>query len=297
MSNDELINRIMDRVLANRKGPNLGNVVSHAAASDHTHDSHDDCSQCGCGHCVSERPEAASRLASAGAIRLATSIGIGKIETAIAAMIDHTILKPNATAREIEQLCSEALEYGFYSVCVNPTHIARCRSILAGSNVKVCAVIGFPLGANTTADKAFEARNAEELGADETDMVINIGALKDNQLSFVYDDIAAVVNATSNNVLVKVILETAYLTTEEKIKACLLSRKACADFVKTSTGFGPSGASLEDVILMRHVVGQELGVKASGGIRDTAMAIKMLQAGATRLGTSASVKIVTGAAG
>jgi deoxyribose-phosphate aldolase len=236
-------------------------------------------------------------MTNAGADRLTTTIGIDKkIDVSIAKMIDHTILKPNATAREIEQLCGEALEYGFYSVCINPTHIGRCRSILAGSKVKICTVAGFPLGASSAATKAFEARNAEEMGADEIDMVINIGALKDNELEFVRNDVASVVNATSTKVLTKVILENAFLTTEEKIKGCILSKEAGADFVKTSTGFGPSGATLEDVILMRHVVGMEFGVKAAGGIRDTAIALKMLEAGATRIGASASVKIVTGLA-
>jgi len=288
MSKDELIEKIVDEVLAGRQ-----------ARPGKNDESDDDCRRCeGCGHCVSERPQAVARIANAGAGRLTSTIGVGRnIDATIAAMIDHTILKPNATAREIEQLCGEALEFGFYSVCINPTHIARCRSILAGSQVKICTVVGFPLGANSTIVKSFEAGSAEEMGADEIDMVINIGALKDNELAFVRDDIAAVVNATSKGVLTKVILENAYLAVEEKIRGCLLCKEAGADFVKTSTGFGPSGATLEDVILMRHVVGQELGVKAAGGIRDTAMAIKMLQAGATRIGASASVKIVTGAAG
>jgi deoxyribose-phosphate aldolase len=282
MSNDELIERIVNDVLAGR---------SEKGESDHK--------ECrGCGHCVTERPEAVARIANAGAGRLTSTIGVGKnIDAVIAAMIDHTILKPNATAHEIEQLCGEALDYGFYSVCINPTHIARCRSILAGSRVKVCTVVGFPLGATTTAAKMFEAHHSEELGAEEIDMVINIGALKDGELAFVHDDIAAVVNSTSKSVLTKVILENAFLSVEEKIRACMLCKEAGADFVKTSTGFGPSGATLEDVILMRHVVGQELGVKAAGGIRDTAMAVKMLQAGATRIGASASVKIVTGKVG
>lgn len=283
MSKDELIERIVNQVITER------------ARVSGSEPDHRECASCG--HCVSERPQAVAQIANAGAGRLTSTVGLGKnVDTAIAAMIDHTILKPNATAREIEQLCGEALEFGFCSVCVNPTHVARCRAILAGSQVKVCTVVGFPLGATTTAAKAFEARHAEELGAQEIDMVINIGALKDGELDFVRDDIAAVVNATSKGVLTKVILENAYLSVEEKIKACILCKEAGADFVKTSTGFGPSGATLEDVILMRHVVGQELGVKAAGGIRDTAMAVKMLQAGATRIGASASVKIVTGAA-
>jgi deoxyribose-phosphate aldolase len=279
--NDELIERIIREVLANRQ-----------QKPQPTDNDHKSCS--GCGHCVSERPAAVSRIADAGAQRITATVRVGKnIDAAVAAMIDHTLLKPNATSREIEQLCAEAMEYGFYSVCINPTHVERCRVLLEGSRVRVCTVIGFPLGANTTDTKSFEAKNAESLGATEIDMVINIGALKDNQLDFVKNDIAAVVNATSRGVITKVILENAYLTTEEKIKGCLMAKAAGADFVKTSTGFGPTGATLEDVALMRHVVGEQIGVKAAGGIRDTEMAAKMLKAGATRIGASASVKIVT----
>jgi deoxyribose-phosphate aldolase len=242
-----------------------------------------------------ERPAAVKRIADAGAARIGATIGIDKsVEGGIAAMIDHTLLKANAAAREIEQLCSEAMEYGFYSVCINPTHVGRCRALLTGSKVKVCTVIGFPLGANTIATKTSEAKDAESIGADEIDMVINIGALKDNELGFVADDIASVVNATSRGIITKVILENAFLTAEEKIKGCLMAKSAGADFVKTSTGFGPSGATLEDVRLMKYVVGEALGVKAAGGIRDTAMALRMMEAGATRIGASASVKIVSG---
>ena len=282
---DDIIERIVDQVLAARR------LRPEAAA--------DDCGGCGaCGHCIAKRQDAISKITQAGASRISASIGLEKrFDAVLAGMIDHTLLKPNATAREVEQLCGEALEYGFFSVCINPTHIARCRSLLSGSRVKVCAVIGFPLGANSTASKVFEARDAESMSADEVDMVINIGALKDNELGFVYDDIASVVNATSGNVLTKVILENAYLSLEEKIRGCLISKGAGAQFVKTSTGFGPSGATLEDVALMRYVVGEDLGVKAAGGIRDTSMALKMMQAGATRIGASASVKIIAGTSG
>jgi deoxyribose-phosphate aldolase len=281
-NNEDLIRKIVDQVLSGQEEKARGTEDDHASCQ-------------GCGHCIAKRPAAVKQIAEAGASRVSAGIGVGK-DIVTPTLIDHTLLKPNATARELEQLCGEALEYGFYSVCINPTHVARCRAILAGSRVKVCTVIGFPLGANTTGTKAFEAKDAESLGAEEIDMVINIGALKDNELSFVKDDIATVVNATSKNVITKVILENAYLTTEEKIKGCLMCKAAGADFVKTSTGFGPSGATLEDVALMRRVVGEELGVKAAGGIRDTAMALKMMQAGATRIGASASVKIVTGTA-
>lgn len=284
-NNEDLIRQIVEQVLTERnRQPQVKS---------------DDCTTCvGCGHCVSQRPDASMKIAEAGANRLAATIGVGKdIDTRLAQMIDHTLLKQNAVAKEVEQLCGEALEYGFCSVCINPTHIERCKNLLAGSQVKVCTVIGFPLGANTTASKVFEARDAEQMGADEIDMVINIGAMKDNELNFVRDDIASVVQATSQHIITKVILENAFLTTEEKIKGCLMSRAARADFVKTSTGFGPSGATLEDVALMRYVVGQELGVKAAGGIRDTSQALKMMQAGATRIGASASVKIVSGTSG
>jgi deoxyribose-phosphate aldolase len=279
-NNDELIRKIVEQVLAKQGKPERADDPDH-----------NNCTSCG--HCVADRPVAVRQIAQAGASRVSAGIGVSRPEVS-PALIDHTLLKPNAVAREIEQLCGEALEYGFYSVCINPTHVARCKEILSGSRVKVCTVIGFPLGANMTAVKENEAKSAEELGADEIDMVINIGALKDDELSFVRDDIAAVVEATSKDVITKVILENAYLSTEEKIKACLMCKDAGADFVKTSTGFGPSGATVEDVTLMRYVVGSELGVKAAGGIRDTAMALKMMQAGATRIGASASVKIVTG---
>ena len=210
------------------------------------------------------------------------------------AMIDHTQLRPDATASQIEELCAEALELGFWAVCINPIHIGRCRILLAASKVKICTVVGFPLGAATTASKVFEAKDAESLGADEIDMVINIGALKDGEWGTVEDDIASVVNATSKNIITKVILENCYLTEEEKIKGCQLAEAVGADFVKTSTGFGPSGATAEDVALMRKTVGDKLGVKAAGGIRDLQTALKMIEAGATRIGTSSSVRIVAG---
>lgn len=210
-----------------------------------------------------------------------------------ASMIDHTLLKANATQEEIGKLCEEAKKYGFASVCVNPAYVPLASKLLRGSNVKVCTVIGFPLGSTTPTVKAIEARDAIANGADEIDMVINIGALKSGNHTLVLDDIKAVRQATRGKIL-KVILETAYLTKEEKIIACKLSKEAGADFVKTSTGFGPHGATVEDVKLMREVVGPDMGVKASGGIRDCKTAAEMVKAGATRLGTSASVAIVSG---
>ncbi|MEW6012656.1 MAG: deoxyribose-phosphate aldolase [Elusimicrobiales bacterium] len=210
-----------------------------------------------------------------------------------ASMIDHTLLKANATQEEIGKLCQEARQYNFASVCVNPAYVSLASRLLKGSNVKVCTVIGFPLGSTTPTVKAIEARDAIAAGADEIDMVINIGALKSGNDQLVLEDIKAVREATRGKIL-KVIIETAYLTRDEKIRACKMSKEAGADFVKTSTGFGPHGATVEDVKLMREVVGPDMGVKASGGIRDSKTASEMVKAGATRLGTSASVAIVTG---
>ena len=212
-------------------------------------------------------------------------------------MIDHTLLKPEATYAEIAQLCDEARQYGFASVCVNATHVKRCAERLAGSPVKVCAVVGFPLGATVPEVKAYEAQQAIEDGATEIDMVINVGALKSKDNDLVARDIGAVVRtARASGALVKVIIEAALLTDEEKATACQLAKEAGADFVKTSTGFGPGGATARDVELMRRVVGPTMGIKAAGGIRTREDAEKMVAAGATRIGASASVKIVAGAA-
>lgn len=210
----------------------------------------------------------------------------------VSTLIDHTLLKPDATREQIMNLCEEAKEYGFASVCVNPTNVRLASTILRNTPVKVCTVIGFPLGANTSIIKAIEARDAMANGASEVDMVINVGALKSGDYDLVKRDIEAVVDAAHGKALVKVILETAFLTDEEKVKGCLLAKLAGADFVKTSTGFGPGGATVEDVRLMRKVVGPEMGVKASGGIRDYESVCKMVEAGATRIGASAGVKIM-----
>ena len=207
--------------------------------------------------------------------------------------IDHTLLKPEATKTQIENLCKEAIKYDFVSVCVNPTHVAYCAKLLKNSDVKVCTVIGFPLGSNTTETKVFETKNAIENGADEIDMVINIGALKDKNYNFVKEDIESVVKA-ANSKLVKVILETCLLTEEEVKEACKLSQEAKADYVKTSTGFSKSGASVEMVKIMYDTVHDTMKVKASGGVRTYDDAIKMIEAGASRIGTSNGVGIVTG---
>lgn len=212
----------------------------------------------------------------------------------IAAMIDHTLLKPEATREQIETLCQEAKEHQFFSVCVNPTWVTIARDLLSGSNVKVCTVIGFPLGATTPETKAFETKNVIDNGANEVDMVINIGALKDKNDELVEKDIRAVVDTAKGKALTKVIIETSLLTKEEKIRACQLAVKAGADFVKTSTGFSTGGATVEDIRLMRETVGPDIGVKASGGVRNTEDTQKMIDAGATRIGASAGVAILQG---
>ncbi|MFF2447606.1 deoxyribose-phosphate aldolase [Neobacillus sp. NPDC058068] len=214
--------------------------------------------------------------------------------TNVAAMIDHTLLKPESTKGQIETLCREARENKFFSVCVNPTWVRTAKELLQGSDVKVCTVIGFPLGATTSETKAFETTNAIEHGADEVDMVINIGALKDGNDELVGSDIRAVVEAAKGKALTKVIIETSLLTKEEKIRACELAVKAGADYVKTSTGFSTGGATFEDIALMRKTVGPDIGVKASGGVRSTEDAQKMIDAGATRIGASSSVAIING---
>jgi len=209
----------------------------------------------------------------------------------MASYIDHTLLKPEATEEQVLVLCAEARKYNFYSVCINSSYVSVAAKALKGSAVKVCAVVGFPLGAATTATKAFEAREAVENGASEIDMVIHIGALKSGNEGYVAEDIAAVVEAAGGNI-VKVIIETGLLTDEEKIIACRLADQAGAHFVKTSTGFGPGGATIADIALMRETVGPLLGVKASGGVRTPEAARQMIEAGATRIGTSSGIAII-----
>lgn len=205
--------------------------------------------------------------------------------------IDHTILKAVATPKDIEKLCDEAMKYNFYSVCVNGSYVEKCAKILNGTEVKVAAVIGFPLGAMSTSAKVFEAKDCIANGASEIDMVINVGMLKAGEFSYVEDEIRKIKEAIGENVL-KVIIETCYLTEEEKVKACELSLNAKADFVKTSTGFGTGGATEEDVALMKKVVGNNAKVKASGGVRSYEDAIKYINLGAERLGTSSGIKIM-----
>ena len=253
---------------------------------------------CADGLCVRTCFDRTGRVVSAGADRLSSSIGVIPQDAALAGMIDHTLLKPEATREQIAQLCFEARKHNFASVCINPTWVELCAQLLQGSPVKVCTVIGFPLGATSPEVKVFEANQAIEHGASEIDMVINIGALKARDLELVGRDIQGVVAAShARGAIVKVIIEAALLSDEEKTIACLLSKEAGADFVKTSTGFASGGATVHDVELMRRVVGPEMGVKAAGGIRTFEDAENMIKAGATRIGASAGVKIIQGPSG
>jgi deoxyribose-phosphate aldolase len=253
---------------------------------------------CSDGLCVIHNKEGVKNIVHNGASRVTAGMGIeaaGGIETDLAKYIDHTLLKPEATKDEITLLCNEAKKYTFASVCIHPSYVPLCAKILRDSAVKVCTVIGFPLGATSTATKAFEAEHAVREGAKEVDMVINVGMLKSADYDYVENDIFAVVTtARRYGALTKVIIETALLTDEEKVKACLLAKSAGADFVKTSTGFAKGGATVGDIALMRKVVGSAMGVKASGGVRTREEALAMVASGADRIGASASVKIVGG---
>jgi deoxyribose-phosphate aldolase len=260
------------------------------------HPGQDECTEeCGAGYCVRHCGDKVELIVQAGAERVASGLGATPARPSLASMIDHTLLKPEATADQVAQLCYEARKHGFAAVCVNPTHVKLSAELLKGSAVAVCTVVGFPLGATPPEVKAYEAQLAIDQGATEIDMVINIGALKSKDYELVARDIRAVVrvcHAHSPSVLVKVIIEAALLNDEEKIAACLLSKECSADFVKTSTGFASGGATVADVALMRRVVGPQMGVKAAGGVRTRAEAEAMTAAGATRLGASAGVKII-----
>ena len=238
------------------------------------------------------------RIVDAGAERIGIVLGSTATAHDWASLIDHTLLKPEASEADIQKLCGEAVQFGFASVCVNPSWVKRASEFLKGSSVPVCTVIGFPLGATLSDVKAYEARRAIFNGAGEVDMVINIGALKSGDDCLVEDDIRAVADAAhENHVLCKVIIETALLTDDEKVRACLAAKNAGADFVKTSTGFSKGGATVGDVALMRRTVGSSLGVKASGGVKGIDDARAMFEAGATRIGASVGVKIAQEASG
>jgi deoxyribose-phosphate aldolase len=254
---------------------------------------------CGCSsQCFNRCPERMHRIVDAGAARIGLVLGQTAQAADWASLIDHTLLKPEATEDDIKRLCEEAARFHFASVCVNPTWVRASACHLRGTNVPVCTVIGFPLGASLADVKAYETRRAVFDGAREVDMVINIGALKSNDDCAVEADIRAVVEAAHESAIVcKVIIEAALLTDEEKVRACLAAKRAGADFVKTSTGFAKGGATVADVALMRRTVGPELGVKAAGGVRGLEDARKMVEAGATRIGASVGVKIAQEAAG
>ncbi|MCX7717240.1 MAG: deoxyribose-phosphate aldolase [Candidatus Sumerlaeaceae bacterium] len=279
---EQLIERLVDEVVRRVTAEAVRPAVTGSAPA------------CGCPSATAEATETAAReLLGTGACRVGCTDAKSLRCEDLAPYIDHTLLKPGATESEIEKLCDEARRYRFASVCVNTSYTELCARLLAGSGVMVCSVVGFPLGAMSTEAKAFETRDAIRHGADEVDMVINVGKLKSGDFAYVCDDIRAVVQAAAGRT-VKVIIETALLTDEEKVAACVLAKAAGAHFVKTSTGFGPGGATAADVALMRRTVGDRMGVKASGGIRDCQTAIQMVESGATRIGASASVAIVKG---
>lgn len=285
--NRETVDRIISEILAEKlKGGHAHTCCKDGICSDNL--------------CVVHNKEGVRTIVGNGASRVSAGVGVdeaGGVEADLARMIDHTLLKADATAGEIEKLCREASKYGFATVCINPGYVTLCAKLLRGGEVKVCTVIGFPLGATSTAAKAFEAEQAIRDGAQEVDMVINVGMLKSGNVDYVESDIFAVTSTARRfRVLTKVIIETGLLTDEEKIKACVLAKRAGADFVKTSTGFGKGGATAGDIALMRRVVGSAMGVKASGGVRSREDALALVASGADRIGASASVRIVSGEA-
>ena len=278
---EQLIEQITDAIVARLNG-----------------DSVDQAALCGCSsECFNRCPERMNRVVDAGAARIGLVLGETASARDWASLIDHTLLKPEATDEDIKRLCEEAANYRFASVCVNPTWVRAAACNLQGSNVPVCTVIGFPLGATFPDVKAYEARRSILDGAREVDMVMNVGALKSGDDCLVEYDISSVVQAAHEySVICKVIIETALLTDEEKVRACVAARNAGADFVKTSTGFSKGGATVADVALMRTTVGSQLGVKASGGVKGLEDARRMVEAGATRIGASVGVKIAQEAA-
>jgi deoxyribose-phosphate aldolase len=279
---ERLVSQITDMIIAR-----LGDGAAGGSECELHHD-----------ECFIKCPGRMRSIVSAGNIRLGVSGAESKAAREVARYIDHTLLKPEAARDDILNLCEEAARYGFASVCINPTWAREAACALRGSGVKVCTVIGFPLGAAVPDVKQYESRRAVFDGAQELDMVINIGALKSGDFGLVSADIGAVVTAAHEaGCITKVIIETALLTDDEKIKACVLAKEANADFVKTSTGFSKAGATVADIALMRRVVGGEMGVKAAGGVKDYQQAQEMIRAGATRIGASVGVKIVQEAAG
>ena len=273
MSDARLVDAVVRAVLEQLHGREEGPCACHSAP----------------GGCC---PDRFGRYVGHGADRFGLRAGVA-YPREISRMIDHTLLKPEATREQLEALCAEARDHGFATVCVNPTWVRLCSELLRGFETRVCTVVGFPLGATTTDVKAYEAARTIEDGATELDMVMNVGALRSRDYAHVERDIAAVVEVgRRGGAIVKVIIEAALLDDDEKVKACVVAKAACADFVKTSTGFGPGGATVADIALMRRVVGPEMGVKAAGGVRDLKSAQALIDAGADRIGASVGVKIV-----
>jgi deoxyribose-phosphate aldolase len=288
---EKIIADQVDRILSDLKGSTFLHSPSKNSCESCVNP---DCLRTESCHCiVSKHPEVVDEIVACGACRISSGLGINPAQEKIARMIDHTMLKPEATLAEIDELCEEARKYCFASVCINPCWVKHCAQKLQRSGVLVCTVVGFPLGATSTQSKGLETEAAVSHGAQEIDMVINVGWLKSGEFELVKKDIREVVRH-ARRLPVKVIIETCLLTDEEKIKACLLAKEAGASYVKTSTGFSKGGATAADIALMRKVVGTELGVKASGGVRTYEDAVKMVESGATRIGASASVKIVSG---
>ena len=289
MKNDDAIIERLVESITRQVLLTLANQEQRSQSSEHV------CGEeCADGLCVQLCLERLQPVMAAGADRITAGLGAQPADAEMAQYIDHTLLKAEATPDQIAQLCYEARRYGFASVCLNPTHVKLAAQLLSGSTVQVCTVIGFPLGATAAEVKSFETQQAIDDGATEIDMVINIGALKAKDYDTMVRDVRAVVRvAHAKGAIVKVIIEAALLTDEEKVAACLISKEAGADFVKTSTGFGPGGATVADVALMRRVVGPRIGVKAAGGIKTFEDARAMVSAGATRIGASAGVKITS----
>ncbi len=278
MNTDQLINRVCEEVIAQLHTSGV-KVDGSGTGPDAK-------------RIVTDEETRIQAMLDAGACRLSSEPGVKECKLEIGHLIDHTVLKPDTTEDQIYTLCAEAKEFKFASVCVNPTYVPLCSELLRNSPVRVCTVIGFPLGANTVDTKIFETTDAIRNGAEEIDMVINVGALKSGDFEKVENDIRGVVYTARPTAIVKVIIETSLLTDDEKIKACVLAKAAGAHFVKTSTGFGSAGAKIEDIWLMREVVGPKMGVKASGGVRDYDFARELVLAGASRIGASAGIKIV-----
>jgi deoxyribose-phosphate aldolase len=288
----EQIVRIVTEEVVRYLGAPRNAEVHHAENSDS-----EICADCDL-NCAEKCARKTRAVVEAGADRISCGPSIVELESGFASLIDHTLLKPDASRDDIRKLCEEAVRFGFASVCINPWNVPLAAELVRGSKVKVCTVIGFPLGATLSRVKIYEAEEAIKLGAQEVDMVINVGALKSGQDDIVQSDIRGVVDAAHRGgAICKVIFETSLLTVEEKVRAALASKRAGADFVKTSTGFSTGGATAEDVAIMRAIVGSEIGVKASGGVRTFEDLKKMVCAGATRIGASASVRIMEQAAG